>query len=83
MGITAALPIFWTLPTAFLGGTAAAGGIALINSIANIAGFVSPFAVGWVSSLTGSKANSMLMLAASLFLGAILTVTLPRQKRVL
>jgi MFS transporter, ACS family, tartrate transporter len=46
MGTYAALPTFWTLPTAFLTGSAAAGGIALINSIGNLGGFVGPYAIG-------------------------------------
>ena len=45
-GIFACLPVFWTLPTAFLSGAAAAGGIAVINSIGNLAGFAGPFAMG-------------------------------------
>lgn len=48
IGIYAALPTFWTLPTALLSGTAAAAAIALINSIGNIGGFVGPYAVGWL-----------------------------------
>lgn len=47
-GIFAALPTFWTLPTAMLTGAAAAAGIALINSIGNIGGFVGPFVIGWI-----------------------------------
>jgi hypothetical protein len=42
VGMFAIAPLFWTLPTAFLSGTAAAGGIALINSIGNLAGFAAP-----------------------------------------
>jgi hypothetical protein len=42
VGILTTLPLFWSLPTAFLSGTAAAAGIALINSLGNLAGFVSP-----------------------------------------
>jgi predicted MFS family arabinose efflux permease len=45
-GIFANLPVFWTLPTAFLSGAAA--GIAVINSIGNLAGFAGPFAMGWI-----------------------------------
>jgi MFS transporter, ACS family, tartrate transporter len=48
IGTFAALPTFWSLPTALLTGTAAAGGIALINSIGNIGGFVGPYLVGWI-----------------------------------
>jgi ACS family tartrate transporter-like MFS transporter len=63
LGIFGALPPFWTLPTALLSGTAAAGGIALINSIGNLAGFVGPYAVGWVRESTGSFALALLTLA--------------------
>lgn len=42
MGILTTLPLFWSLPTAFLAGTGAAAGIALINSLGNLAGFLSP-----------------------------------------
>ncbi|MCW3733624.1 hypothetical protein UF00_040565, partial [Burkholderia cenocepacia] len=47
IGILAAFPVFWSLPSAFLAGTPAAGGIALINSIGNLAGFVAPYMIGW------------------------------------
>jgi D-galactonate transporter len=76
-GIMAALPLFWSLPTAFLGGTAAAAGIALINSFGNLAGFVSPFLVGWLKDTTQSTNSGMYLLAASLLLGAALTLTVP------
>ena len=48
IGIFAALPVFWTLPAAMLSGTAAAAGIALINSAGNAGGFVGPYLVGWL-----------------------------------
>ncbi len=67
-GIFGCLPVFWTLPTAFLVGPAAAGGIALINSIGNVAGFVGPFAMGWMHDATGSYSTGLLLLAA---LGAV------------
>jgi nitrate/nitrite transporter NarK len=63
-GIFANLPVFWTLPTAFLSGAAAAAGIAVINSIGNLAGFAGPFAMGWVKDHTGSYAGGLLLLAA-------------------
>lgn len=47
-------PSFWPLPSIFLSGTAAAGGIALINSIGNLGGYVGPFLVGWIKDLTNS-----------------------------
>ena len=54
MATSSALPTFWTLPTAFLTGSAAAGGIALINSIGNLGGFVGPYAIGWIKDATGA-----------------------------
>jgi D-galactonate transporter len=62
-GIFACLPVFWTLPTAFLSGAAAAAGIAVINSIGNLAGFAGPFAMGWIKDHTGSYAGGLLLLA--------------------
>jgi D-galactonate transporter len=63
-GIFANLPVFWTLPTAFLSGAAAAAEIAVINSIGNLAGFAGPFAMGWIKDQTGSYAGGLLLLAA-------------------
>ena len=63
-GIFANLPVFWTLPTAFLSGAAAAAGIAVINSIGNLAGFAGPFAMGWIKDHTGSYTGGLLLLAA-------------------
>jgi MFS transporter, ACS family, tartrate transporter len=63
-GIFANLPVFWTLPTAFLSGAGAAAGIAVINSIGNLAGFAGPFAMGWIKDETGSYAGGLLLLAA-------------------
>lgn len=73
-GILTTLPLFWTLPTALLGGTAAAAGIAMINSIGNLAGFASPYLVGAIKDATHSTAIGMYMLAASLFVGALLVL---------
>jgi len=63
-GIFANLPVFWTLPTAFLSGAAAAAGIAVINSVGNLAGFAGPFAMGWIKDHTGSYSGGLLLLAA-------------------
>jgi D-galactonate transporter len=76
-GIITTLPLFWALPTAFLGGTAAAAGIALINSVGNLAGFVAPYLVGWIKDLTQSTNVGMYVLAGSLVVGAILTLCVP------
>ena len=63
-GIFGCLGVFWTLPTAFLSGAAAAGGIAIINSIGNLAGFAGPFVMGWVKDQTGSYTIGLLGLGA-------------------
>ena len=56
LGVFAALPVFWTVPTAILSGATAAAGIAAINSLGNLAGYVGPFIVGWIKDATGSFA---------------------------
>ncbi len=66
--------VFWTLPTAWLTGTAAAGGIALINSIGNLAGFGGPYLIGWVKENTGSTENGLLVLAALPLIAAALVL---------
>ena len=73
-GILSAAPLFWSLPTAYLRGGAAAGGIAVINSCGNLAGFLSPYVVGWTKELTGSTALGMYYVAGFLLLGGILMV---------
>jgi ACS family tartrate transporter-like MFS transporter len=78
-GIWGTLGPFWTLPTAFLRGTAAAGGIAIVNSIGNLGGFVGPFLVGWIRDATGGFAAGLLTLAAILVLGAGIVISLNRR----
>jgi D-galactonate transporter len=63
-GVFAVLPVFWTLPTAILSGSAAAAGIAVINSIGNLSGFVGPYAMGWIKDATGSFTGGLLLIAA-------------------
>jgi D-galactonate transporter len=74
-GVITALPMFWALPTSFLGGTGAAAGIALINSTGNLAGFVSPAMVGWLKTLTQSLNSSLFLIAGSLLISALLILT--------
>ena len=64
LGIFAMLPVFWTLPTAFLTGTAAAGGIALVNSIGNLSGYVGPQVIGVLKDQTGGYDAGIWFLAA-------------------
>ncbi|MFA5909323.1 MAG: MFS transporter [Vicinamibacterales bacterium] len=77
-GIWGALGPFWAMPTAFLRGTAAAGGIAIVNSIGNIGGFAGPFAIGWVRDATGSFEGGLLVLAGVLVVGAAIALSLPK-----
>jgi D-galactonate transporter len=74
-GAITCAPLFWSLPTAFLAGTGAAAGIALINSIGNLAGFVSPYLVGILKDLTGSTEVGMYVLAGVLMAGAVAVLT--------
>ena len=78
-GVLTCAPLFWSLPTAFLSGTAAAAGIAAINSIGNIAGFVSPYLIGTLKDMTGSTAIGMYVLAFVLVLGAVGVWLVPKQ----
>jgi len=75
-GIWGTLGPFWTLPTAFLRGSAAAGGIALVNSIGNVGGFVGPFLMGWIREATGGFSAGLLTLAAILVCGAGLVLSI-------
>ena len=77
IGLYSALPLFWSLPTAYLSGVAAAAGIAFINSLANISGFVGPYLIGWVKQTTGSTDAAILVLAAACAVGVALTFSLP------
>jgi MFS transporter, ACS family, tartrate transporter len=74
MGTYSCLGTFWTLPATFLGSTAAAAGIALINSVGNLGGFVGPYVVGYIREATGSGYGAMLFLAALMALVGLLTL---------
>jgi ACS family tartrate transporter-like MFS transporter len=79
MGIYGCLPLFWSLPTAFLGGTAAAGGIALINSIGNLSGYFGPSIIGKLKDLTQGYTAGMLVVAGSLAAASILGYLIGRR----
>ena len=79
--IFAALPNFWTLPTRFLGGMAAAAGVALINTVGNFAGFVAPYVTGALFDWTGSYVLPMFVVGGFLLLSAVLMVLLGRGDR--
>jgi D-galactonate transporter len=76
-GVLTSAPLFWSLPTAFLSGSAAAAGIAAINSVGNLAGFASPYLIGWLKDLTQSTNLGMYALAAVLVAGSVAVLTVP------
>lgn len=71
MGVLSVVSQFWNLPPALLGGVAAAAGIALVNSIGNLAGFVSPYMLGWIKQNTGTTSIGLYILAASMLAGSM------------
>jgi MFS-type transporter involved in bile tolerance (Atg22 family) len=75
-GVLSSGALFWSLPTAFLGGVSAAAGIAAINSVGNLAGFVSPYVVGWLKDLTRSTEAGMFAVSAVLIVGAAVILTI-------
>ena len=76
IGITSARAIFWTIPTRFLTGIAAAGGLAFINSIGTLGGFFGPATVGWLKDATGSFDAGFYVMAVILALAASMTLLL-------
>jgi MFS family permease len=80
--IFSALPNFWTVPTQFLTGVAAAAGIALINTMGNIAGFAAPYVTGWLKDLTGDYKVAMFVVGGFMLLSAILMFLLSRRDTV-
>ncbi|MFX0581288.1 MFS transporter [Nocardia nepalensis] len=71
VGVLAALPTFWALPSTFLSGAAAAGGIALINSIGNVSGFVAPYVTGALKDLTGTQRAGLWVVGVAMIGSAI------------
>ncbi|MDP4003380.1 MFS transporter [Methylobacterium sp. NEAU K] len=73
VGLYGSKPAFWPLPAEFLSGPAAAGGIALINAIGNLGGFVGPYVLGWLKDATGTYEAGLYFLAASALASAAIT----------
>ncbi|HWH49623.1 MAG TPA: MFS transporter [Burkholderiales bacterium] len=73
IGIYGSRPSFWPMPSMFLSGAAAAAGIALINSIGNLGGYVGPFIVGWIKESTKSFEMGLYFLAACALASALIT----------
>ncbi|MHC2433217.1 MFS transporter [Bradyrhizobium sp. USDA 4451] len=78
IGISSSKPPLWSMPTMFLSGSAAAAGIATINSIGNLGGFVGPAMIGWIKDRTGSFDGGLYFVAGLLVLSAVLTLLLSR-----
>lgn len=78
IGISASKPPLWSMPTLFLSGPAAAAGIATINSIGNLGGFVGPSMIGWIKDMTGSFTGGLYFVAALLVISAIVTLILAK-----
>jgi MFS transporter, ACS family, tartrate transporter len=78
IGISSSKPPLWSTPTMFLSGSAAAAGIATINSIGNLGGFVGPAMIGWIKDITGSFVGGLYFVGGLLLLSAVLTFILSR-----
>jgi ACS family tartrate transporter-like MFS transporter len=76
IGQRSLLAVFWAIPPLFLGGSAAAAGIALINSLGNLGGFVGPTVVGWLRGSSGNYTSGLLFLAAALVIEAMLVASM-------
>jgi nitrate/nitrite transporter NarK len=74
--VLAALPVFWSMPSAFLVGAALAGGLGAINTIGQLSGFFGPYITGWLSDLTGSNRAGLWVVGIVMVLAAILTIAL-------
>lgn len=79
VGISSAKAPLWAMPSTFLSGAGAAAGIAMINSLGNLGGFLGPFAIGWLKGKTGGYAAGLYVVAATLALSAVVTLLLSRQ----
>lgn len=74
MAAQTAKPLFWSVPTAYLAGVGAASGIALINSLGNAAGFVSPYAFGWIKDFSGGRTGFAIAVMILANVGALIVI---------
>jgi ACS family tartrate transporter-like MFS transporter len=74
MGVYAAIPVFWQLPTRLLTGVGAAAGIALINSFGNLSGFLGPYLTGWLEDLTGSFRTGLWVVAVLMVVAGVVAL---------
>jgi len=77
-GVCAALPTFWPLPSQFLTGAAAAGGIALVNSLGNVSGFAAPYLTGGLADLTGSQRAGLWVVGVTMVVAALVALAVGR-----
>ena len=80
-GVMAARPPFWAMPSDFLTGAKAAAGIAAINSIGNLGGFLGPYLIGWARETTGSFTAGLMISAATLLASAMFVISLRRSAK--
>lgn len=78
VGMYCSQPVFWAMPATYLTGIAAAGGIAFINSVGNLGGFVGPFMVGWLKDHAGGFQAGLVFLGACLLTGSIVATIVGR-----
>ncbi|MGI4857426.1 MAG: MFS transporter [Janthinobacterium lividum] len=78
-GVAAAMPVVWALPSTFLRGTAAAAGIAFACSIANLGGFASTYALGWMKDQTHSMSAGLITFGICMLLGCALALAMPKR----
>ena len=76
IGIYAAMGVWWTIPTTFLTGPAAAGSVALINSCGNLGGWVGPYMMGWVKTTTGSFHLGYFIMAACMLAAGVVVLSI-------
>jgi ACS family tartrate transporter-like MFS transporter len=80
-GIFGVLPVFWTLPTNFLAGAAAASGIAAVNSLGNLSGFFGPYAMGKIKDSTGSYTIGLLAIACVVGFAMLVALSLSHDQQ--
>jgi len=80
MGALTGLPMFWPMPTALLGASAAVAGLAIINSVGQMAGFLSPYLVGFIKDQTGSTDAALYSLAGLIVVGSLVALRVTRNR---
>jgi MFS transporter, ACS family, tartrate transporter len=78
IGMYCSQPVFWAMPATYLTGVAAAGGIAFINSVGNLGGFIGPYTVGWLKDHAGGFQAGLVFLGACLLTGSIVATIVGR-----